>query len=547
MKKNILITVALPIAIVPLPIAVSCGVNVKKNIQNTNAYSLKHDFSFLESSAFKNWSWYFDLEKNNHDFLNSIKIDENTFSFTTLTSSEFNGEQHVSELIKSKLNGTSAISYISLFPKGTKSNILTPKKGIVNWEKFEDMNGIENYRFASNFQSFAMNQGGCLNLDLIYKDGIIYNIPVSGYANNSVKSSIDVDAGVAMTKNGDLRFLKNIPNLDDSLIKLHLTTKYGDILSKEKKGVSWFDVRRGDGIDESTKDELGGFFKMNYKSPIDNLKDGDVWVVDEYFKDQKTPMDLSSNDIHAYLVEASSINGITTVENKYFSDVVDIIQAPFDAKVTKEIPKDAVNIKNYVVPSGKALIVTKGDAKKFDIGDEISARYKFDEMNSLSDSFKDIEWATTAKDFYGNRRPINNVVMPGDEERISCWTTNAAYVVRDGEIPYSTHREWIVQNFGSTNINVGLNYFVEMNNGDFGFVSFAPEHFGEVNHQITWDQSALYLKSIGVKNALSLDGGGSSQQVLRDAANNFIQFPKSTDASGTRVLPSVIAIGGRND
>lgn len=544
MKKIIMSLGVIGAISTPLIATISCGTK-NKEINATDDVQVLHNFEFQNSQQ---WSWYKDYLADPIDaqYIPKLRFDIDSFDIKTLVRNRIGEEKHFSELLKNKLNNSEVVSYVSLFPKEAKSDIVTSKDGITNWSKITNHRGMNDFNFVANIQAGALNQGGMLNQELLIKDGIIYNVPSELLAGPNQRMALSTNVAIARKEDGSFSYIRDIPTSNDSLIKLHLSTNGKDVVAQETKGVSFFDSREGMGLDanhridaDGTDNVNGNHFYVDYKGPLGYMKDGDVRVVDEYQKDQKAPMDLSDPSLHAYLVEATEANGITTVDNKIFHELKSIIQAPFKAKVVKEISKQASNITSYTVPTGKALIVVKGDSLKLDINQEVSADYKFDETNPIAKQFENVKWATTSKDYLGNRG-YYKTIESGDVDVMGGWVQSASWVLRDGKMPY------IIDPVGS-NLNVNYSYFVEMENGDYGIASFTKTTYNPGAHEITGNQLIQYLRSLGAKNAVSLDGGGSVQQFIRNGNSEWIQFPASADAVGYRILPAALAIGGRNE
>lgn len=531
----------------PLLSVLSCG--EKNNLKNLEGkdFEVKIDFSLLKQKGWENYGKLIELSKSKEQtdptMLDAYQYDENSFGIKTLVSKEINNEKHFSQLLTSKRTNGQAISYVSIFPKGSKCDLTTSNKGLTNWEKINEQIGSDKYRFASNIQSCALNEGGLLDIDLLIKNGVIYNIPTLAIKPDAnVRIKTQTEFALAQKNDGSFSYIRNIPDTDNSLFKLKINRKDSSLDAIEKKGVKFFDIQNGKGIDTSRIFDINGnpdannmYFKVDYKSPLDYIKEDEIRVIDEYQKDQKTPFDLSDSSLHAYLVEATEKNGITTIDNDFFSDSIDIIQAPFKGKILHELDKNIPNIASYVVPSGKALIVVKGEKNKFKDNEELSVDYELDSSNPISKEFKDIKWATTSKDYLANRGPVLNHVEDGDKEEIGAWVSNASWVLRNGVMPYllEPNGGWVTVNFS---------YFIEMENGDFGIASFTKNPFND-NVRVSGNQFVQYLRTLGVKNAVALDGGGSVQQLIKNN-NDWVAFPKSADAGGYRPLPSALAIGG---
>ena len=552
MKKKILGLGTIVATVAPIAAVVSCSIKIIEDKDKVNL-ELIHNYDFTTESGWQAFdqatSLKIDIEPS---FPASYKTDwmfsKNDFRTKLLSSVKTNNSLKFHELISTTLSDNSKIAndvYGAIYSFGTKSDVLNSEGGIVNLSKISEMNHANQFDYLSNITAHTLSEGGHINMDLFVKDGKIYNIPANNVSNNPTLTSIEqitynfIRPALIMNKSGIPEIVDGIKmSYNNSLYSLNIHTNEKTIPAIEKKNIPAFDYR----IDPITKNER---YVVNTStldsSTIASMQNGETRVISEYYNPQKETLDLTN--YKAFEVEASKVNGITTVEDLFYNK--NIIQAPYEGKVTKEVS----GVSNYKIPFGKSLIVQKNPTDTFTIGQNVDVSYDW-KNDPIATKIKNSKWAVTTIDYGGahwNFNATNHLDNYDSSFMSNVWTDlnrndlifNGSHILKNGnpigQFAVSTEPSALVPRtyfvIDSVNKKFGVIHFVKNNNS---------------SKMLTNEVFLHYVKSLGFTDAIMFDGGGSSHGFTRNN-HSLIPFPESVDIDKYRIMSLALGIGGSDE
>ena len=522
--------------------------------------ALAHDFSFMSQPDWKVWE-----HQIQHSFgdvstiagmtVNKHMIDQVFHEATDNITNIFHvktkqGYSFHERLSKKTWDNKDAVSeaYGSIYKYGTKSDILTPKQGLPYLSNAKDMAHANEYEYLSNITPHTLSEGGHLNLDLLVKDGVVYNVPkmnVGEFKNGKHTNLTYVSkrAGIIMNKDGSPEAVSNIGVDDYSFIKLKVKSGSSTWDAREYKNVAAFDDEFVDKNITVLNQEV-----RHLNTTIENMQPGETRVITEFYESQKETLDLTG--LKAYEVEATEVNNISTTKN--FLGGKMIMQAPYVAHITNDVSGNT----SYKTPLGTSLIVHKdgpSDVMNLSVGDPVETEYQLqDKTNPLAAKIKAAKWAISSIDYGGARMRYpeigpdknyteNDINTFPEDQSIAMtvgaterWVTNASWAMRNGICNNISPASYLPQTM------VPRAYFViDRVNKTYGVVHFDQNDYARM---LSFNNYVVYLRSLGFTDAIALDGGGSSYAYKR-VAENYELFPSSVDGGGIRVMTSALAIG----
>lgn len=437
----------------------------------------------LDWDAVKTKEWKEQLAKSMKT--GDVDFAPENFEITTVNSRTDEKFWHYEQTIHNKSDDSRVESYISLFKKGTNIDLLSAEAGINDLSSIKLHPGAAEHRLVSNQGFFYMASG--YQADLFAKDGVIYNLPMS--------LTNPAFAGIFMSKD-------NIPTIVDSV--------------SLKRGVNFeFNfLVNGKAYDHSIEQISG------WSDPIKLYGSQTKVVYHEYYKPD-VPLDLSTMKTRYYLAERTINNGITTTEDS------GIIQPPFIGKI---VPFDSSqDLKKFIIPHGKVLIVSSDpELQSLKEGDSVEAKYvaKDTEIGNL---VKNSKWAVDCMAL--SNGPQVNTFTSSKMERASI----TPHIIKNG-----VQTGWVqdTRMTGPQHIFIVTDDYVGI--ATFRFNDFYADNVIKGKYIIP------YLATLGVKEAVQLDGGGSAQQYINNNGQ-WVSHPNSVDALGERGIATSIAFGGKDE